>query len=173
MIPQLLPYGLQVILSSDLSRAHETARILAQGLGVSVLTDPGLREAYLGHAQGMTYEEILEQFGEDVTGQWRSDHPTDADVSYPGGETGNQVMERVFSTLEDFMMREPVYNHVGISCHGGVIRRIMQRIRPPGSEPVRIPNAVLCIIGSDMTFGTRLGVSLNEVEVGPWARPRE
>ena len=153
LIPKLLPFGLDVILSSDLSRAHETATILAQGLGISVLTDPGLREAYLGHAQGLTYDEILEQFGEDVTGQWRSHLPTDADVSYPGGETGNQVMERVFKTLEDFMRREPSFRKIGISCHGGVIRRIMQRIRPPGGDPVRIPNAVLYQIGYD--FGSR------------------
>lgn len=147
LIPRLESFGLQVIVSSDLLRAHETARIVAHGLGITVLTHEGLREAYLGRAQGMTYQEILEQFGEDVTGQWRSDHPTDADVSYPGGETGNQVMARVFATLEDFVEREPSYEHIGVSCHGGVIRRIMQRIRPPGSGPVLIPNAVLYRIG--------------------------
>lgn len=149
LIPKLAPFGVQVILSSDLSRAHETARIVAEGLGISVFTDEGLREAYLGQAQGMTYEEILTQFGEDVTGQWRSDHPTDADVSYPGGETGNEVMNRVFAAIESFAQREPAFDHIGISCHGGVIRRIMQRIRPPGGEPIKIPNAVLYRIGFD------------------------
>jgi broad specificity phosphatase PhoE len=101
----------------------------------------------------MTYDEILTQFGEDVTGSWRSDLPTDADVSYPGGETGNQVMNRVFATLESFIAREPSYNHIGVSCHGGVIRRIMQRIRPPGSGPVLIPNAVLYRIGYTLESG--------------------
>jgi len=143
LVSQLAPFGLQAILSSDLSRAHETARIVGQGLNVPVLIDPGLREAYLGKAQGMTYREILAQFGEDVMGQWRSDLPSDADISYPGGETGNQVMIRVFSALENFIAREPAYDHIGVSCHGGVIRRIMQRIRPPGSGAVLIPNAVL------------------------------
>jgi broad specificity phosphatase PhoE len=154
LIPRLEPYGLQIVVSSDLSRAHETARIVAEGLGIAVRTDPGLREAFLGQAQGLTYDEILEQFGEDVTGQWRSDLPTDADVSYPGGETGAQVMSRVFAALARFVELEPAYDHIGISCHGGVIRRIMQRIRPPGSEPVRIPNAVLYRIGYDLGNGT-------------------
>jgi broad specificity phosphatase PhoE len=153
LIPRLQPFGVQAILSSDLSRAHETARIVAEGLGIPVFTDGGLREAFLGHAQGMTYDEILEQFGEDVTGRWRSDHPTDADVSYPGGETGTQVMARVFAAIESFVAREPAYDHIGIACHGGVIRRMMQRIRPPGSDPVRIPNAVLYRIGWDRKLG--------------------
>jgi probable phosphoglycerate mutase len=143
LIPRLEPYGLQAILSSDLSRAHETARIVAAGLDIPVFMDEGLREAFLGQAQGMTYEEILRQFGDDVAGRWRSDHPTDADVSYPGGESANQVMVRVFEAITRFASRETSFTHIGVSCHGGVIRRIMQRIRPPGSEPVRIPNAVL------------------------------
>jgi hypothetical protein len=35
-----------------------------------------------------------------------------------------------------------------------VIRRIMQRLRPPGSPPVRIPNAVLYRISYDGRTGT-------------------
>jgi probable phosphoglycerate mutase len=153
LISRLGPFGLQAILSSDLSRAHETARIIAEGIGVPVFTDEGLREAFLGQAQGMTYEEILAQFGDDVAGKWRSSRPTDADVSYPGGESANEIMARVFETIERFAAKEPSFRHIGISCHGGVIRRIMQRLRPPGSEPVRIPNAVLYRIAYEQTKG--------------------
>jgi probable phosphoglycerate mutase len=140
--------GLEAVLSSDLSRAHETARIVGAALGVPVFTDEKLRESHLGEAQGMTYGDIVAKFGDHVMGKWRSDLPTDADVAYPGGETGNQVMGRVFSSMEHFLDREP-YGKVGVSCHGGVIRRIMQRLRPPGSEPVHIPNTVLYRIRFD------------------------
>ena len=154
LVPRLAPYGVQAILSSDLSRAHETARIVAEGLAIPVFTDPGLREAYLGHAQGLTYDEILTQFGEDVTGRWRSDHPTDADVSYPGGESGNRKSWRAYLPRSKPSWSASLsFEHIGISCHGGVIRRIMQRIRPPGSEPVSIPNAVLYRIGYDPGLG--------------------
>ena len=141
----LKPSGMQAVLSSDLSRALETAQIVAAGLGIPVFSEVGLREAHLGEAQGMTYEEIRIRFGEDVLGRWRSDFPTDADVSYPGGETGAEVMARVFATVERFALdpRNSAYSQIGISCHGGVIRRMMQRIRPPGSPPVKIPNTVL------------------------------
>lgn len=151
LLERLRPHGLDAVLSSDLSRAHETGRIIAHGLGIPIFTDAGLRESFLGEAQGLTYAEILLRFGEDVTGKWRSDHPTDADVSYPGGETGAQVMERVFAAMERFLTSpaHSAYGRVGISCHGGVIRRIMQRLRPPGSDPVRIPNVVLYRIEFD------------------------
>ena len=149
LIDPLRAQGLEVILSSDLSRARETAEIVAQSLNIPVFQDPGLREAFLGHAQGMTFDEIEAQFGGELLGRWRSDLPTDADISYPDGETATQVMERVFAALDRFTQspgREH-YQRIGISCHGGVIRRMMQKIRPPGSAPVPIPNAVLYHLG--------------------------
>ncbi|MGK5083192.1 histidine phosphatase family protein [Bdellovibrionota bacterium FG-1] len=149
LVEKLQSKGIEAILSSDLSRAVETAQIVAAELKVPVFIDSALREAYLGAAQGMTYQEILEQFGEDITGRWRSSQPTDADVSYPGGETATQVIERVFGALERFMETQTNLVRIGVSCHGGVIRRVMQRLRPPGSDPVRIPNTVLYQIGFD------------------------
>ncbi len=148
LIERLRPYQIQAILSSDLSRALETARIAAEGIQVPVFVDPGLREAYLGGAQGLTHDEIVAQFGIELTGRWRSSEPTDADISYPGGETGTQVVTRVFAAMERFVDREP-FDRIGISCHGGVIRRIMSQLRPPGSDPVRIPNVVLYKIHFD------------------------
>jgi broad specificity phosphatase PhoE len=133
---------LEAILTSDLSRAQETADIVAALLAIPVVTDPGLREAFLGEAQGMTYDEIRAQFGEDLTSRWRSDHPTDADVSYPGGETAAAVVLRSFAAMERFL-KSGTYSRIGVSTHGGVIRRVMQSLRPPGSPPVLIPNAVV------------------------------
>ncbi len=145
----LPPYrGLDVILSSDLDRAHETASIVAAQLGVIVYTDAALREAHLGDAQGLTYEQIQGRFGVQLFDQWRSDHPQDADISYPNGETGNAILLRVFSALEEFCLKTPC-EKIGISSHGGVIRRVMQKLRPPGSSPVRIPNTVIYRIHFD------------------------
>jgi len=146
LIPKLEAAGLQAILSSDLSRAQETARIISETIQIPIFTDSRLREAHLGHAQGLTRTEIEAQFGEDVARRWRSFHVTDADVSYPGGETGLEVMNRVFAGLADFM-HEPgagsEFHRIGISTHGGVIRRLMQKILPPGHGPVPIPNTVV------------------------------
>lgn len=142
LIEPLRQSGLEAILSSDLSRAYETARIVANSLAVPIFVHPGLREAHLGEAQGLDKEEIEARFGSVLLHRWRSDQPTDADVSYPGGESGSAIISRVFSAMESFLHETP-YRRVGIATHGGVIRRIMSKLLPPGSPPVAIPNGVL------------------------------
>ena len=144
LIEPLSGADLQAILSSDLQRAAETARIVAEGLGgVPVFKTPGLREANLGSAQGLTRDEIVARFGEERISRWASSLPTDADVAYDGGESGGEVMRRVFESIEHFIFGNPRFRRIGISTHGGVVRRMMQRMLPPGSPPVRIPNCVL------------------------------
>ena len=134
---------IEAILSSDLSRAMETAERVAQICGgIPVVTTTLLREAFLGDAQGKTLAEIEVAFGPILWKRWRSNDVTDADVSYPGGESGNQVMTRSFEAMEKFIVQNPQYRKIGISTHGGVIRRVMQRILPSGSHPVAIPNTV-------------------------------
>jgi probable phosphoglycerate mutase len=142
LIDPLRKVGLEAILSSDLSRAYETARIVANSLAIPVFVHPGLREAHLGEAQGLVKEEIEAKFGSALLRRWRSERLTDADVSYPGGESGTAIITRVFESMEAFLKLTP-YQRVGIATHGGVIRRIMSKILPPGSPPVAIPNGVL------------------------------
>lgn len=150
LIPQLASCGIEAILSSNLTRAIQTAEIIAQQLKVPVFQDAGLREAHLGKAEGLMIHEIQAQFGTEIVSRWRSHHLTDADISYPGGETGVQVMERAFQALQEFLLTNP-FQRIGVASHGGVIRRVMQRILPPGSDPVPIPNGVLY----SLTFCTK------------------
>lgn len=154
LIPQLRDKGLQAILSSDLSRAKDTGEILARGLGgIPVHIDERLREAHLGEAQGKTAKEIEAHFGEDLARRWKSSHPSDADVSYPGGETGAQIMNRALLAIREFLIREKL-DVIGVATHGGVIRRVMQAILPPGSPSVPIPNCVLYELHFDTLTGT-------------------
>jgi broad specificity phosphatase PhoE len=140
---------LEAILSSDLSRAYETARIVANRLGVPVFAHEGLREAHLGEAQGLLREEIERRFGTEIAARWRSNQISDADISYPGGESGAAIMKRVFEAMETFLHHRP-YQTIAISTHGGVIRRVMQKLLPPGSEMVPIPNTVLYLLTYDL-----------------------
>lgn len=148
LITVLRSKGIEAILSSDLSRAYETARIVANSLGVPVYVDSKLREANLGGAQGLLKEEIEARFGLELAHRWRSSLPTDADISYPGGESGGAIMERVFSGMEAFLCRAD-YQQIGVSVHGGVIRRVMEKLLPPGSPMVPIPNGVLYELSFD------------------------
>ncbi len=154
LVPLLAPLNLQAMLSSDLKRASQTARVVAQCLGLTLHSHPGLREAHLGDAQGLTRDEIALKFGKASVERWKSYNLTDADVSYPGGETGLQVMERVFEALELAVRSRPDIERWGVCTHGGVIRRMAQKLLPPGSEPVAIPNGVIYELNFDLTTGT-------------------
>lgn len=142
--------NLEVIVSSDLSRALETARIVAEVLRLDpakIHQDPGIREAHLGDAQGLTLDEIREKLGHDLLSRWRSNQVSDADISYPGGETGTQVLERVTTSLQRIVDQNPHWKRVGIATHGGVIRRFVHRILSDASKepvpPIAIPNGVV------------------------------
>ena len=53
---------MHVAVSSDLSRARETAQIVAQALGVPLgLADPDLRERRFGLFEGLTRQECEQQ----------------------------------------------------------------------------------------------------------------
>ena len=53
-----------VVVSSDLFRAQQTAHAIADLLGLDVALDPRLRERSFGEWEGMTREEILEQYAD-------------------------------------------------------------------------------------------------------------
>jgi broad specificity phosphatase PhoE len=167
LVPTLRPFSLEILLSSDLSRAKETAEIVALGLGgIPIEIDARLREAHLGGAQGLTHAEIEAKYGGELVHRWRSWQATDADVSYPGGETGTAVVSRVFAALEEFLNRTD-RERVGVATHGGVIRRVMARLLPEGSDPVPIPNGVVYALTYDPGPREWLVVSASEDLPGP------
>lgn len=143
LIEPLAPLRLDLILSSDLKRAAETGRIVADSLGIPIHTDPRLREAFLGQAQGLTLEEIRTRFGVELAQRWRSTRLSDADIQYPGGETGRAVMTRALAALESVVSLKPQVRCVGVACHGGVIRRVLQAVLADEHDPVPIPNGVI------------------------------
>jgi probable phosphoglycerate mutase len=142
LVRPLARIGIDCILSSDLSRARETAEIVARGLGIPVFETYGLREARLGNAQGLTVEEIEARFGRELVEKWRSPYLSDADVSYPGGETGREVLDRVLRSIETFV-ENTEHRHIGIATHGGVIRRVVRSLLDDHSMFIPIPNGIV------------------------------
>jgi broad specificity phosphatase PhoE len=71
------------VLSSDLSRAAQTAEVVAARLGTEVTLEPRLREIYAGQWQGMLREEIVAGWPENYAA-WRRG---DVDVRIGGGES--------------------------------------------------------------------------------------
>lgn len=71
--------SLDVIIASPLSRAKETAEIIATGRGIKVVTDSRLTEKYHGLIEGMTKQEVASKppetlFHMPLTSDWTGRH---------------------------------------------------------------------------------------------------
>jgi len=141
LVGRLRPHGLDAVVTSDLARAWTTARIVAEGLGVPMIREPGLREANIGEAEGLFWPEVKSRFGEALTERWF----TEDDAAFPGGETGLETRTRGLAALRRFVAAQP-YRRVGVSTHGAMVRQLMKHALPPGSPPARTRNTVLYIL---------------------------
>ncbi len=111
------------IVASPLSRALETARIIAAEIGLGEPgIEPALVERNYGEAEGLTGAEVEERF------------PGGAPV--PGRETREQVADRVVPALLAIAAAHPGEAVVVVS-HGGVIRAVLDAVEPDGhGEPI-------------------------------------
>lgn len=109
--------SLSAIYSSDLGRAHETARCIGEAVGVPVIPHPGLRERRFGMFEGKTFDEI-HQGWPDHAHNWRKRIP---DWEPPeGGESLLSLRERVTRTVTELAARHPG-DQIAVVAHGGVL----------------------------------------------------
>jgi probable phosphoglycerate mutase len=163
---RLRPHRLDAVVSSDLARAWTTARIVAEGLGVPLIREPGLREAQIGEAEGLFWPEVKTRFGETLTERWF----TDDDAAFPGGETGLETRTRGLTALRRFAGEQP-YRRIGVSTHGAMVRQLMKHALPPGSPPARTRNTVLYVLRYEPA-GERLAILDEETQLRDIAEVR-
>jgi len=111
--------GIEHIYSSDLCRAHNTARAIAGPSRIAaehIRLDQGLRERCFGRFEGLTYAQVGELHPQDAL-RWKH---RDADWAPPGGESQQQVFKRVQLALDAIAARHPG-EHIAIVAHGGVL----------------------------------------------------
>ena len=105
--------------SSDLSRAYDTACIIAAKHGLTVTQDIALREIYFGKWQNKLPADIAVEFAEDYA-EWKSGR---WGVRPTGGETLAEVAERVCPAVWNIARR-----HAGgtvlIVTHNGPMRML-------------------------------------------------
>ena len=80
---RLAPEPVRALYSSDLARAFETATIIGEPLGLTVVTSPRLRERQYGAWEGLTSAEIQARYPEQFA-MWRA---RSTDFAPPQGET--------------------------------------------------------------------------------------
>jgi len=131
-----------VVYSSDLARARETAEIVAGRLGLDVRIDPRLRERGFGAWEGLTSDEIEQRFA-DAHRRWRAGEGPGADDAEPFDVFG----ARVNGFLEDVLRLHPGKT-VLVICHGGAIR--VTHALATGLDYVRdhrlIPGVANCVV---------------------------
>jgi probable phosphoglycerate mutase len=106
------------IISSDLSRAFDTARELGALTGIEVRADARLRETFAGEWEGLRRPELLERYGEKLA-RWASD--SDA---RPGGdgETRIEVADRMVAAINEELVHLPQDGTLVVATHGGSAR---------------------------------------------------
>lgn len=107
------------VYSSDLSRAYETVRPIADALNINVNKHAGLREVDVGYWQGMLIEDVEKAFPE----SFRIYKQTPGLAHFDGGESFGQLLERVLRTM-DAIAEENDGKTVVVGTHGGVIRTL-------------------------------------------------
>ncbi|MFB8020510.1 bifunctional RNase H/acid phosphatase [Streptomyces rubiginosohelvolus] len=91
----------QEIVSSPLRRCRETAAAVAARLGLDVRIDESLRETDFGAWEGLTFGEVRERYGDDLTA-WLASPDT---APTGGGESFAEVAERVAAARDRLVAR--------------------------------------------------------------------
>lgn len=113
-VPAIARFSPELVVSSDLRRAMDTATVFAEATSVTLRLDKRLRETNLGLWQGMTGAEVDEQWpgGRQL---WQ----TDATWTPPGGESRIEVATRAHEVVAG--LDESTMDTVILCAHGGLI----------------------------------------------------
>lgn len=124
--------ALDVLYSSDLLRARQTAERVARRTGHGIMVDPRLRERHLGVLQSFTREENA-RVNAEVFGRYRRG---EADYVIPGGESARQFFDRVIGALTAIAAGLAGRRAVIVS-HGGVLDALYRVAAGEGPEGPR------------------------------------
>lgn len=108
-----------LIISSPLVRAHQTAEIIAAGLGAPLELDPIWEERYFGKLEGIPFDEVRQSIPEvDFF------HPY-----YPVGEDGETHMDLYLRAVK--AIQSLLHRHAGrylVVSHGAMLNTILYAI---------------------------------------------
>ena len=111
---------IDVIFTSDLQRAHETANIIAAQHACEIHVEARLREMNFGAWEGLTYDEIKQNEPSALAAREADIFTTAA----PDGETLNQLTARVESVLND-LRAQYANKTILIAAHGGPLQILL------------------------------------------------
>jgi probable phosphoglycerate mutase len=116
---RLVGSGIERIYASDMARAVQTAVTVNRFLNVPLEIRSFLREIDMGECETLGWEQAYERYPEFKAAFERHE----ADVPYPGGESGADVWNRARRTLDE--IAQSGLRSAAVVAHGGTIRSIL------------------------------------------------
>lgn len=131
----LRPLNLQIIYSSPLQRALQTAEIIGSELNIPVVVNNELIEGNFGINEGQYHKDII------LTEEYKTWRNLDADYihfRFEGGESKFEIMQRMFGAVSE-LLKTPE-DVIGISSHSAAIRYLLLQF---GLQIPRLENGAL------------------------------
>src|SRR6476646_3502933 len=132
--------SITAIYSSDLARAMETAKPLANITGLSIQSTRAFRERSVGVMEGLTFEDAAQQHPE----QYAALLHRDFEHVLTGGESYRQLLDRAWQKLDQIIAQHQggkiaVFSHTGTICI--LALHLMGALDAPELKHVWISNA--------------------------------
>lgn len=118
----------EIVFSSPLTRAIDTAAIATDRPTTEIKTVPGLQEVELGEIEGMTLDQIHSHFGQESMARWMSLAAKDAEFTFPHGENRILAAKRLEKTLLD-ICRVHDFSWAAVCSHGLLMRRFFHYLQ--------------------------------------------
>ena len=142
--------AVEVILSSPLTRAIQTARLANESLQVPMQIDDRFSEVNVGEIEGLHYTVIQEKYGMKYH-KWRSSDRQYENMRFNGGESKKEVRTRVLEGLKDYAEHSP-YTCMAVSSHGIMLTQLLIAF---DQRAIDVPNGGILEITYDGTFAVQ------------------
>lgn len=149
---------IEVLISSDLARATQTAGPIASACGLPVIADPNWRERGFGLLEGKPVgnKEI-----------WQA---ASGEIDPPGAEPTTQMHERVRKALMELTLTYRNKQAIAVVTHGGPLRAILKmladgRLPATREHSIEIPQIANCSIMHLLVRRYRDGIRLRIVSI--------
>ncbi|HEY8314607.1 MAG TPA: histidine phosphatase family protein [Candidatus Baltobacteraceae bacterium] len=120
------------VVSSDLSRAYDTARAIAAKSGIVVERDSRWREFAFGTWEGLKWGQIVERYPNLA----RESGMKPAYYTPDGGESFDEVCSRVGAALAS--LREGARARVLVATHAGALHAALRALFGPGADALGV-----------------------------------
>jgi probable phosphoglycerate mutase len=136
---------IEVVYTSPLQRALETAQIVARTVDAELRIDPRLKEINVGVFQGRLRSEINQLYPNEIA-LWNSEDP---DYVVPGGESRNQLRKRGLAAIHSIV--NDGYEQAALVSHGRLLVTTLKALLgiPAQDPPFSLQNGSITTLAID------------------------